>query len=108
MIEEEWGDKWEFEEGCLSIPHIRENVSRHANLRITYQDEFFKTYTETYSGLEARVIQHEYDHCQGVLFTDHLSQLKKRLIKQDSRRDSSRAERYRKCKITTTPILNDA
>jgi peptide deformylase len=56
-------------------------VSRHANLRITYQDEFFKTYTETYSGLEARVIQHEYDHCQGVLFTDHLSQLKKRLIK---------------------------
>jgi len=81
MIEEEWGDKWEFEEGCLSIPHIRENVSRHANLKITYQDEFFKTYTETYSGLEARVIQHEYDHCQGVLFTDHLSQLKKRLIK---------------------------
>jgi peptide deformylase len=80
-IEEEWGDKWDFEEGCLSIPHIRENVSRHSHLKITYQDELFNTLTETYSGLEARVIQHEYDHCQGVLFTDHLSQLKKRLLK---------------------------
>lgn len=80
-ILEESGEKWDYEEGCLSIPHIRENVNRHSNLVIEYQDEFFKTHTATYSGLAARVIQHEYDHCIGILFVDHISQLKKRLIK---------------------------
>jgi len=80
-ILEEEGDKWEFEEGCLSIPHIRENVKRHQTLRIRYQDEKFNTHEETYDGIVARIIQHEYDHIQGVLFIDHLSELKKRLLK---------------------------
>ncbi len=77
----ESGEKWEFEEGCLSIPHIRENVSRHSNLRIRYQNEFFETFEENFDGIAARVIQHEYDHCKGKLFVDHISQLKRRLLK---------------------------
>jgi len=79
LIEE--GDEWAFNEGCLSIPDVREDVFRKPELTIRYQDENFKTYTETYSGLIARVIQHEYDHIEGILFTDKLSPLKKRLIK---------------------------
>lgn len=77
----EEGDEWAFNEGCLSIPDVREDVFRKPELTIRYQDENFKTYTETYSGLIARVIQHEYDHIEGILFTDKLSPLKKRLIK---------------------------
>lgn len=80
-ILEESGDEWEFEEGCLSIPGIRENVWREDTLRIRYQDEQFITFEETYTGIAARVIQHEYDHCMGKLFVDHLSELKKRLLK---------------------------
>lgn len=80
-IFEEEGEKWEFEEGCLSIPHIRENVKRHPNIRIRYQDENFETHEESYDGIAARVIQHEYDHVQGVLFIDHLGEFKKRLLK---------------------------
>lgn len=80
-ILEESGEKWEFEEGCLSIPHIRENVKRHGTIRIRYMDEQFKEHTETFDGIAARVIQHEYDHIQGVLFIDRLSELKKRLLK---------------------------
>jgi peptide deformylase len=80
-ILEESGEKWEFEEGCLSIPQIRENVKRHPVVRIKYQDENFNTHEETYDGIAARVIQHEYDHVQGVLFIDHISELKKRLLK---------------------------
>jgi peptide deformylase len=80
-ILEEDGEKWEFEEGCLSIPNIRENVKRKPNLRIRYQDENFEEHEESFDGIAARVIQHEYDHVQGVLFVDHLSELKKRLIK---------------------------
>jgi peptide deformylase len=80
-ILEEEGDEWEFEEGCLSIPKIRENVSRPETLTIKYCDEGFIEHTETYSGITARVIQHEYDHCMGILFVDHLSELKKRLLK---------------------------
>ncbi|MFN3446124.1 MAG: peptide deformylase [Bacteroidia bacterium] len=80
-ILEETGDKWDFEEGCLSIPHIRENVKRHETLRIRYQDENFETHEETYDGIVARVIQHEYDHVKGVMFVDRLSELKKRLLK---------------------------
>ena len=80
-IEEESGEKWSFNEGCLSIPDIREDVSRNDTITIRYQDENFKTYKETYDGLLARVIQHEYDHIEGVLFTDKLSSLKKRLLK---------------------------
>jgi len=80
-ILEETGDEWEFEEGCLSIPGIRENVWREEQLTIRYQDENFETFEETYDGIAARVIQHEFDHCQGKLFVDHLSELKKRLLK---------------------------
>ena len=80
-IEEETGDNWAFNEGCLSIPDIREDVTRKDTITIRYQDENFKPYKETYDGLLARVIQHEYDHIEGVLFTDKLSSLKKRLLK---------------------------
>ncbi|MCV6628291.1 MAG: peptide deformylase [Flavobacteriaceae bacterium] len=80
IIAEE-GQEWAFNEGCLSIPDVREDVKRHPQITIRYQDENFEEYTETYDGLIARVIQHEYDHIEGVLFTDYLSPLKKRLIK---------------------------
>jgi len=77
----ETGDTWPFNEGCLSIPNIREDVLRPDQLQIRYLDADFKEREETYSGLAARVIQHEYDHIEGVLFTDKLSALKKRLLK---------------------------
>ena len=77
----ETGEAWPFNEGCLSIPNIREDVMRPDQLRIRYTDTDFKEKEETYSGLAARVIQHEYDHIEGVLFTDRLSSLKKRLLK---------------------------
>lgn len=80
-IIEENGEEWAFNEGCLSIPNVREDVFRQEEIVIRYQDENFKEYTETYNGLIARVIQHEYDHIEGVLFTDKISSLKKRLIK---------------------------
>lgn len=80
-IVEEEGDEWAFNEGCLSIPEIREDVFRKPVITIEYQDENFETHRDTYSGLAARVIQHEYDHIEGILFTDKLSSLKKRLIK---------------------------
>ncbi|GAA4270862.1 peptide deformylase [Aquimarina gracilis] len=80
-ILEETGDEWAFTEGCLSIPDIREDVFRNETVKINYYDENFVEHTETYSGLAARVIQHEYDHIEGILFTDKLSSLKKRLIK---------------------------
>ncbi|MEN8886248.1 MAG: peptide deformylase [Winogradskyella sp.] len=80
-ILEETGDEWAFNEGCLSIPDVREDVFRQPKIKIQYQDENFETYVEEYEGLIARVIQHEYDHIEGVLFTDKLSSFKKRLIK---------------------------
>ncbi len=80
-IEEETGEEWPFNEGCLSIPDVREDVNRKDTIKITYLDENFKKHTQTYDGLLARVIQHEYDHIEGVLFTDKLSSLKKRLLK---------------------------
>ncbi|MFT4781164.1 MAG: peptide deformylase [Psychroserpens sp.] len=80
-ILEEVGDEWAFNEGCLSIPDVREDVFRQPKVTIKYQDENFKTHTEVYDGLIARVVQHEYDHIEGILFTDKLSSLKKRLIK---------------------------
>ena len=79
---EESGEEWAFNEGCLSIPDIREDVYRQEEIQIRYWDENFKEHTEQYSGLAARVIQHEYDHIEGVLFTDKLSPLKKRLLKR--------------------------
>ena len=80
-ILEESGDEWAFNEGCLSIPDVREDVFRKPTITIQYQDENFESCTETYSGLIARVIQHEYDHIEGILFTDRLSSFKKRIIK---------------------------
>ncbi len=80
-ILKEEGDKWVFNEGCLSIPDVREDVFREPQITIEYSDEHFETHTETFDGLIARVIQHEYDHIEGVLFTDKLSSFKKRLIK---------------------------
>ncbi|MEW4925166.1 peptide deformylase [Algibacter sp. 2305UL17-15] len=80
-ITDEEGDEWAFNEGCLSIPDVREDVFRQPKITIEYVDENFKKHTETFDGLIARVIQHEYDHIEGILFTDKLSTLKKRLIK---------------------------
>ncbi|WZL89294.1 peptide deformylase [Salinimicrobium sp. 3283s] len=80
-ILEEKGDEWAFNEGCLSIPDVREDVFRKPEITIEYFDEDFNKHTQSYKGLAARVIQHEYDHIEGILFTDKLSSLKKRLIK---------------------------
>ena len=80
-IEEESGEEWAFNEGCLSIPDVREDIKRKGTIKITYVDENFKSHSEEFSGLLARVIQHEYDHIEGILFTDKLSPLKKRLLK---------------------------
>lgn len=81
QILEETGEEWAFEEGCLSIPNIREDVFRNERLTIHYFDENWVEHKEVYDGLKARIIQHEYDHIEGVLFTDHLSPLKKRMLK---------------------------
>jgi len=81
-ILDEEGEKWNFNEGCLSIPNITEDVLRQPNITIEYYDENFKKHTKNYSGLIARVIQHEYDHIEGILFTDHISSFKKRLLKR--------------------------
>lgn len=80
-IIEEDGPIWEFNEGCLSIPDVREDVSRHERIRIHYWDEQFKEQELVLTGLAARVVQHEYDHIEGILFTDHLTSLKRRLLK---------------------------
>lgn len=80
-IIEETGDEWVFNEGCLSIPDVREDVFRNETIKIEYFDEKFEKHTKKFSGIAARIIQHEYDHIEGILFTDKLSSLKKRLIK---------------------------
>lgn len=80
-IIEENGSNWNFNEGCLSIPNVREEITRRSEIKIRYLDENFKTHIDKYDGLVARVIQHEYDHIEGVLFTDKVSNFKKRLIK---------------------------
>lgn len=80
-ILEELGTLWEYEEGCLSIPTIREKVSRKEKLRIRYFDEDWNPHEEEYDGMKARIIQHEYDHIEGKLFVDYLPALKKRLLK---------------------------
>ncbi len=82
QIVEENGEEWAFNEGCLSIPDVREDVFRKEKIKIEYFDENFNKHTEELEGLAARVFQHEYDHIEGVLFTDKLSSLRKRLIKK--------------------------
>lgn len=81
QIIEEVGEPWEFEEGCLSIPNIREKVSRKEDVKIKYYDENWELHEEEYDGMKARIIQHEYDHIEGKLFVDYLTPLKKRLLK---------------------------
>ena len=80
-ILEEDGEAWKFNEGCLSIPQIREDISRLETIRIRYYDEKWNLKEETYEGLAARIIQHEYDHTEGILFVDKLSPLRKRILK---------------------------
>ena len=82
---DEWEEPWAFEEGCLSIPTIRENVSRHSTIKIKYLDENFKEHTKEFDGMIARIIQHEYDHIEGILFTDHISNIRKKLLKNKLR-----------------------
>lgn len=80
IIEEEKGEPWPFQEGCLSIPKIRENVQRKEEVVVSYLNENWELKEETFSGYAARIIQHEYDHLEGILFTDRLSPLKKKLL----------------------------
>jgi len=81
IILEETGEPWDFEEGCLSIPDIREKVSREPSVRIQYFDRDWKEHEVTLTGLAARVVQHEYDHIEGMLFTDHITSFRRRLLK---------------------------
>jgi len=80
LLDEE-GDKWLFNEGCLSIPDVREDISRYPTIRIRYVDENWEQHEEVLDGLAARIVQHEYDHIEGKLFTDKLSPLRKAMIK---------------------------
>lgn len=80
IITAEEGEEWGFNEGCLSIPKIREEVYRKGKIHISYYDADWNFHEETFEGYKARIIQHEYDHIEGVLFTDHLSVLKRKLL----------------------------
>ncbi|MDG1045219.1 MAG: peptide deformylase [Bacteroidia bacterium] len=80
-IIEEIGEDWAFEEGCLSIPDVREDIIRKSSLKIRYQNQEGKFKEEVFDGMNARVIQHEYDHIEGVLFIDHISAFKRQLLK---------------------------
>lgn len=81
-IIEETGQSWEYNEGCLSIPDIHEAVERKQRIHMQYLDEQFQPHDEWFDGVSARVIQHEYDHLEGVLFTDHLSTLRKTMLRR--------------------------
>ncbi|OGX92011.1 peptide deformylase [Hymenobacter coccineus] len=81
VLVSETGEKWGFEEGCLSIPGVRELVQRCPDIVLRYEDENRQVHEEGFSGLNARIIQHEYDHLEGILFTDKLSSFKKQLLK---------------------------
>ena len=80
-IIEKYGEEWSMNEGCLSVPEIREDVFRPESVRVKYQDEKFVEHEESFSGFTARVIQHEYDHLEGIMFVDYLNPLKKRMLK---------------------------
>lgn len=82
VIVKEEGTAWKFNEGCLSIPGIREDVERKPDIRIKYLDENFEAHDEKYDGIRARIIQHEYDHIEGILFVDKINPLRKRLLKR--------------------------
>lgn len=81
-IEELGGDEWSYNEGCLSIPKVREDVMRRQEVKLTFQDENFETHTKTFDGITARVILHEYDHTEGKLFIDYMKPLRRTLIRR--------------------------
>lgn len=81
-ILEQDGEQWTFREGCLSIPDIREEVRREPNIRIRYYDREWNLQEKSLDGYAARIVQHEYDHIEGILFTDHLTPLKRRMLKR--------------------------
>jgi len=81
-IVEKAGEEWAYNEGCLSIPKIREDVSRNESVTLQYEDENFETHTATFNGITARVILHEYDHIEGKLFIDYVKPLKRTLLKR--------------------------
>jgi peptide deformylase len=87
IIENETGSPWPFSEGCLSIPGIREDVERKALIKISYYDENWNFFEESFQGIAARIIQHEYDHIEGILFTDHLNPFKKEIDETKIRRN---------------------
>jgi len=103
-IVEEEGEEWPFEEGCLSIPNIREAVMRQPKIVLQYQDEKFKEHEETFEGFAARVIQHEHDHLDGILFTDHLTPLRRRLL-QGKLRDITAGRTEAKYKMRFPPAI---
>jgi len=82
VIIEETGEPWDFEEGCLSIPEIREKVTRPPSVTLRYLDQQFQEHTNFFDGMMARIIQHEYDHLEGVMFVDHVSNIRKMLLKK--------------------------
>ena len=79
---EEGGDEWAYEEGCLSIPYVKGDVERPAQIRLSWYDENFKQHEEVFTGMNARVIQHEYDHIEGMLFTEKLKPMKRRMVRR--------------------------
>ncbi|MBK8044601.1 MAG: peptide deformylase [Haliscomenobacter sp.] len=81
LILEETGELWTYEEGCLSIPDIRGDVDRQPEIRLRWMDEQFAEHESVFTGVTARVIQHEYDHIEGVLFVEHLKPIKKQMIR---------------------------
>jgi peptide deformylase len=81
-VMEKAGDEWSYNEGCLSIPKIREDISRNESVTLEYEDENFETHTQTFNGITARVILHEYDHIEGKLFIDYVKPLKRTLLKR--------------------------
>ena len=101
-IVEEEGKEWPFEEGCLSIPGIREEVERKPKIVLQYLDENFNEHEEEFDGFAARVIQHEHDHLDGVLFTDHLPPMRKRMLK-GKLRDISNGKTDAKYSMRFTP-----
>jgi peptide deformylase len=88
-IIEEKGDEWYYSEGCLSLPFIREDISRKSTITIKYLDEQFNEHIQTYDGIKARIIQHEYDHIEGKLLIDRISALKRRLLQAKLKQISS-------------------
>jgi len=81
-IVEEIGDDWAYNEGCLSIPKVREDIYRAEEVTLEYMDEKFRKHTKTFNGVTGRIILHEYDHIDGKLFIDHISPLKRKLLKR--------------------------